>query len=143
MAQSNEFQERIEGENQLLQLLTTSCKCFLCLFLLLLLPRKCSALLVGAVGKEQSIHVECVCKRGVLFTEQVNPVAEDEGESSDDSIEVVHSYRHNTPTTSPTTHLLSRCVLTQLVCVLHCLMDMVCVKPTLQLFTFSCEEVFT
>ena len=28
----------------------------------------------------------CVCKRGVLFTEQVNPVAEDEGESSDDSI---------------------------------------------------------
>ena len=28
MAQSNEFQERIEGENQLLQLLTPSCKCF-------------------------------------------------------------------------------------------------------------------
>ena len=114
-------------------------------FLLLLLPRKCSALLVGAVGKEQSIHVECVCKRGVLFTEQVNPVAEDEGESSDDSIEVVHSYRHHTPTTSPTTHLRSRCVHTHnyLISVCSPLLDgMVCVKPTLHLFTFSCEEVF-
>ena len=110
MAQSNDFQEIIEGENQLLQLLTPSCKCFSLCILLLLLPRKCSALLVGAVGKEQSIHVECVCKRGVLFTEQVNPVAEDEGESSDDSIEVVHSYRHHTPAISPTTHLPSRCV---------------------------------
>ena len=53
-----------------------------------------------------------VCVKEVLFTEQVNPVAEDEGESSDDSIEVVHSYRHHTPTTSPTTHLPSRYVCT-------------------------------
>ena len=55
------------------------------------------------------IQVLCAVGDSDVINEQVNPVADDEGESSDDNIEVVHSYRqtYHSPTTR-TTHLPSR-----------------------------------
>ena len=56
-----------------------------------------------------SHEVLCAVSGSDVINEQVNPVADDEGESSDDNIEVVHSYRqtYHSPTTR-TTHLPSR-----------------------------------